>query len=69
MKRTAPGIAFENVTCIAATPKAILCIIDEDEVWIPQSQVHEDSEVFDNEDHSEGKLVITEWIAKEKGLL
>ena len=59
---------IEKVSVIAATSKALLCDIDGEEVWIPKSQIIEDeSEVWDEDD--EGTLVITEWIAKEKGLV
>lgn len=52
---------------IRASGKALLCVIEDDvEVWIPQSQIHDDSEVY-GEGH-EGTLVITQWIAKKKGL-
>ncbi len=35
-----------------------------DELMIPISQIHDDSEVY--ELHGEGELVITEWLAGEK---
>lgn len=38
-------------------------------VMIPRSQIHEDSEVYDEHKHNEGKLVIPEWLAKDRGLL
>jgi hypothetical protein len=58
---------FENVVCIRETDKAILVRIDGAEHWIPQSQVSDDSEVWHEGD--EGKLVVSEWIAKQKGLI
>ncbi len=50
------------------TEKAILVAIPdmEDPVWIPQSQVDDDSEVWKEGD--EGDLVISEWIASQKGI-
>lgn len=60
-------VEFENVTCIQETAHALLCIIDDEEVWVPQSQVTEDSEVYRKGD--EGKLVVREWWATEKGLI
>lgn len=36
-----------------------------DLVWIPRSQIHDDSEVYD-EGHS-GRLVVTQWFAEQKG--
>jgi hypothetical protein len=52
---------------IAETANAILVDVDGEQVWLPLSQVHDDSEVY-AKGHT-GKLVITEWIAKQKGLI
>ena len=60
--------SFDDVVCKRATDKALLVVIEGDEFWIPQSQIHEDSEVFDDGEHSTGVLVVTEWIAQQKGL-
>ena len=53
------------------TDKAIECILDIDgtvaRYWIPKSQIDDDSEVWSKGDV--GELVVTMWIAKEKGLL
>ena len=61
------NVEFEDVLCKAASPKAILVVIEGTEYWIPQSQVDDDSEVWAKGD--EGTLVITEWIAMQKGIL
>lgn len=60
-------VSFDDVTVKAETDKAILCVIEDKEHWIPLSQIDEDSEVYAKD--TEGKLVITEWLAKTKGLL
>ena len=60
-------VSFADVSCTAATEMAIQCKIDGEKVWIPQSQVDEDSEVW--ELGHRGTLIITEWIAKEKELI
>lgn len=52
--------------CIRETSAAILVEIGEEEVWIPKSQIDDDSEVY--KDGDEGTLVITAWIAKQKGI-
>lgn len=62
-----PTVTIEDVVCIAETDKAILCVIDGDEVWLPLSQVDDDSEVYQK--GGEGSLVITEYIAREKKLV
>jgi hypothetical protein len=55
-----------DVTVKVETEKAILCVIDGDEHWIAKSQIDEDSEVYAK--NTEGKLVITMWLAERLGL-
>ena len=60
-----------HVTLKAKSAKAIL-VEDEDgeEVWILNSQIDDDSEIWeDSELKEEGKLVISEWLATKKGWL
>lgn len=68
MPRNETTVRIPDVVCIRATDAAMLCLVNEEEVWIPKSQVDDDSEVFDDDDNSTGTLVISEWIAKKKGL-
>ena len=61
-----------DVIFVAEGPKAVLVDIDGTEVWIPNSQIKEDSEVYvgcDMAKGDEGVLVCSEWIAKKKELL
>jgi hypothetical protein len=51
----------------ADTDLAILVYVEGKKVWIPKSQIHEDSEVYTS--GTSGKLIITEWIASQKGLV
>jgi hypothetical protein len=60
------SVKIEDARCIRATEKAILVEIDGDQHWIPQSQVDADSEVWKEGD--EGTLVVSDWIAEQKGL-
>ena len=60
-------VSYEEVTVLYESEKAILCEIDEEEMWIPKSQIHDDSEVYKM--GSEGILIISKWIAKKKGLI
>lgn len=60
-------VSIDNVFCKTETPKALLVVIDGDEYWIPQSQIDDDSEVYRQDD--KGTLVISEWIAEQKGIL
>lgn len=60
-------VEFENVRAVRKTPRALVVVIDDQEHLIPDSQIDDDSEVRKASD--EGTLVISEWIAKEKGLI
>lgn len=62
-----PTVSFNNVTVIRETKLAILCKIDGKEEWIAKSQIDEDSEVY--EKGTEGELIISKWLATEKGLV
>jgi len=61
------SVEFSDVKAIAETEVALLCEVDGEEVWLPKSQVQDESEVWQKGD--EGTLVVSEWIAKQKGLL
>ncbi len=61
-------VTFEDCKCDRDTPQAILVSgIESHEIWIPKSQVDDDSEVYQS--GTEGKLIISEWIAEKKGLI
>ncbi len=60
-------VTFVDVVCLKQTTKALLCEINGKQVWIPHSQVDDDSEVYREGD--EGKLIVSEWIANEKKLI
>lgn len=60
------SVRIEGVKCIAETDKACLCEVDGDEHWISKSTI-DDSEVF--KDGDEGDLVVSEWLALQKGFL
>jgi hypothetical protein len=58
---------FEGVEAKRETDKALLCLFpDGEEHWIPKSQIDDDSEVYREGDV--GKLVVSQWIAEQKGL-
>jgi len=61
------GFSVGDVTSIHETDKAVLCdggILDE-QTWIPKSQIHDDSEVWREE--QEGELIVSHWFAEQKG--
>lgn len=55
--------------CIAekSTALALLCDFGDAKVWIPRSQIDEDSEVL--ETGHKGVMIIPRWLANEKGLI
>ncbi len=48
------------------TDKALLVVVEGEEVWIPKGQIHDDSEVYRQGDT--GMLIVSLWIAEQKGL-
>jgi hypothetical protein len=58
---------FEGITCDVDTPKAILVTVEGKRVWIPKFAIHEDSEVYKK--GTDGKLIVLQRIAEEKGLV
>ena len=49
------------------SPLAILVTIDDEDYWVPKSQVHDDSEVYSLKS-GPGTLVVARWWAKKEGL-
>jgi hypothetical protein len=57
----------ETVQVIRKTDKAILCIYEEVEAWIPFSQILDDSEIYNaSEPGEKGTLCIPDWLAEKK---
>jgi len=67
------SVAFHDVRVVRASAKALLVEIDGGQHWIPNSQVHDDSEIYLDADcevqGSPGKLVLKRWICEQKGLV
>lgn len=62
------NVTFDDVECTGETEMAICCLgLLDNPVWIPKSQIHDDSEVWKK--GQTGALVITRWIAEQKGLV
>ena len=53
---------LRNAEIKAETAKAILVEVDEEEIWIPHSQITD-------RDDKAGTITMTAWIAKAKGLI
>lgn len=53
--------------CVKEGTRALLFSIDDlGEKWVPKSQIHENSEVWEF-GQEPGELVVTEWWAEKKG--
>jgi hypothetical protein len=63
----ADTVEFNDSRIVKKTGMATLCVIDGKQIWIPDSQICDDSEIWKEGD--EGKLVISEFIALQKGLI
>lgn len=62
------AVSFEVDGVEAETEKAILVEIEGEKVWIPKGEIAEESEVWSKK-NGKGTLIISEWIAREKGLV
>lgn len=63
-------VEFPDTFVVAVTAKALLCRIDGEEIWFPRSQITDDSELWEEKHKGQkGKLVVTFWIANQKGLV
>ncbi len=51
---------------VKTTDKAALCIVEDEEVWLPWSLIDEGSDIETEGDS--GVAYIPEWLAEEKGL-
>lgn len=61
-----------EVTLLHQTDNAVLVDYEGEEVWIPGSQIHEDSDIYpgcDLDKGEDGTLICSEWIAKQKNIL
>ena len=61
------SVALDAVVALRETRDAVLCAIRGHEVWIPQSQITDESEVW-RAGHK-GRLVVTRWLAEQKGFV
>lgn len=58
---------IKDVKCISASDKAIrVRLQDGRRIWVPQSAVDDDSEVYKVDDF--GKLIVKPWFAEQIGV-
>jgi hypothetical protein len=61
------GVWYGDVTVNAETEKALLVEYEGEEEWVPKSQIHDDSELWENCKGETGKLALPLWFAKKLG--
>lgn len=66
----AEGVNLGPCQVITATEKALKVQLEseDDSRWVPKSQVHDDSEVYDDKDNATGDLIVKRWFAEKEGL-
>lgn len=64
------GVNLGQAQAIAGTAKALRVQLESEEEprWIPRSQIHDDSEVYDVDKNATGDLVVERWFAEKEGL-
>ena len=61
-----------RVVAVSTKNESVLVHCDgwDEDLWFPDSQIDDDSEIYSGSSRGDtGKLIITEWIAKQKGIL
>ena len=66
-ERREEPVELDNVFVVRESEKALLCNIENEEVWIPKSMLLDGSDV--GEDGDTGTLVIPRWLAVEKEII
>lgn len=70
MSRSEESCRIDYDDIEAATPEAVLLRLDEEEgVWIPRSQILDESDDDFDVNSGSGWVEIPEWLAMEKGLI
>jgi hypothetical protein len=68
-ERDESRVSLGKVKVLAKTDKAIRVELDTtDTLWVPESCIHDDSEVFVGCDSTKGELVVAAWWAEKEGL-
>lgn len=65
VERKSEGVRVGGVMCVWETERALKCVVEGEEVWVPKSVVLEESEV--REEGEEGDLVVERWFGVERG--
>lgn len=64
----AEGYELGEGIVLRTTEAAVLVEVENEEIWIPKSLLHEDSEIDeDSEPDQEGSVVVPLWWAEQEG--
>jgi hypothetical protein len=63
---TSQTFVIAKVLAIGETEKALLCVVNKEEIWVPRSQIATASKVQKEGDY--GTLIVTAWYARKAGL-
>ncbi len=62
-------VHLDDCVVLRATEKAILVRYDDEEIWLPKSQIVDPADPDTIQAGSEERTIsITEWLAKQKGI-
>lgn len=67
MKDTDEQVEFEDSKVKAETDKAIKAWVDGRWLWVPKSQIADESEVY--KAGTDGTLIVSRWWAEKEGLV
>lgn len=59
-------VDYDDIVRASDSGKALLVLVDEEEIWLPVSQM--DADYSKEVGRGPGHMYVTEWIAKEKEL-
>lgn len=68
MGRGGEGHELGEGIVLRTTESAVLVLVEGEEIWVPKSLLHDDSEIDeDSEKDDEGTLVVPLWWAEQEG--
>ena len=59
------GVTVGDAVAVGETDKALKVDLEGEIIWVPKSQIHDDSEVY--EPGTDGTLIVTRWFADQRG--
>lgn len=67
-------VKFEDCRVVAVSQRTHSVLVEHEDwdepIWFPDSQIDDDSEIYSESlRNDEGTLIVTEWIAKQKGIV